>query len=189
MKLQTKDINLLFLLNLLVALLFTVALGLKLGFFHPLTWGVLIFFLITLYVARKTSSGDYIQWSDSMNTGIEAIDNDHKKLLSLINQLQAAIEHTIDSELIHKVLDELVSYTHYHFEREELLMRLNHYPEYVTHKKQHETMIEKISECVEKYQSDPSNTINDTHSFLKNWLIQHIMGSDREYIPYIKSTD
>ena len=189
MRVLTNGSDRLLLSALIIALLITTALGYALGFSHILTWTVLAFFLTTLYLLKKTSRPNYIQWSESMSIGIEAIDNDHKKLLSLINQLQTAIQHSIDDDLIHKILDELISYTNYHFEREELLMRLNHYPDYENHKKQHEKMIKKISECVEKYQSDPSNTIEDTLSFLKNWLIQHIMGSDREYIPFLKKDE
>lgn len=124
-----------------------------------------------------------------MDTGIDLIDGDHKKLISLINQLQNATQYKVDDHIIDQIMDDLLNYTKYHFDREELLMRSNQYPDYENHKNLHKEMISKMSECMEEYKSRPENTIDDALNFLKNWLIHHIKGDDRKYIPYIKNSN
>ena len=61
---------------------------------------------------------EMIQWNEVLATGIPAIDNQHKKLLELANQLGGAIERG-DAEVAEYVLGDLVDYTVYHFAFEE----------------------------------------------------------------------
>ncbi|MCK4710348.1 MAG: hemerythrin family protein [Gammaproteobacteria bacterium] len=177
------------LLLLITVLLATIVSLFIFSFSHPLPWVFITSLAFITYINKRSVSHDYILWNAAMDTGIEPVDNDHKKLLSLINQLQTATQYHIDDQIIGKIMDELLSYTQYHFEREELLMRTNNYPDYENHKRQHEKMIKMVRENIDRYHSDPLNTADETLSFLKNWLINHIMGSDREYIPYLKNSD
>lgn len=124
-----------------------------------------------------------------MDTGIELIDDDHKTLIKLINQLQNATQYKVDDKSIDDIMDKLINYTKYHFDREEFLMRNNSYPDYENHKKLHEDMIAKMAECMKKYKNDPNHTIDDALNFLTDWLLKHIKGNDREYIPYLKNMD
>lgn len=185
----TKGLSMFFLSIVIMALLITTALGFMLGFSHPLPWILIGFLIFIPYIHEHLISRQYIKWHSSMDTGIELIDTDHKKLISLINQLQNATQYKVDNHIIDQIMDDLINYTQYHFEREEFLMRTNLYPEYENHKKLHDEMIIKISDCMEKYKSDPDNTIDDALDYLKNWLINHIKGDDRKYIPYFKKKD
>lgn len=176
-----------FLLSILImALLIMVALGFMLGFSHPLPWVLILFIVIIPFIHDKIVSKQYLQWDTSMDTGIELIDNDHKKLLGLINQLQTATRYQIDDTLIESTLNELIDYTRYHFDREEQLMRINHYPGYEAHKELHKLMINKVAQFVEGYKTDKVHTIDETLAFLKSWLVNHIKGKDKDYAPYLK---
>lgn len=182
----TKGISMFLLSMLIMALLIMIALGFMLGFSHPLPWILIFFVLIIPFLHDKIIAKRYLHWDNSMNTGIELIDNDHKKLLGLINQLQTATRYQIDDSMIVNILTELIDYTKYHFDREEQLMRINDYPDYEAHKKLHIQMINKISQLSTAYKTDKLHTIDEALAFLKTWLIQHIKAKDKDYIPYIK---
>lgn len=185
----TKGISMFLLSILIMALLITTVLGFMLGLSHPLPWVLITLLILIPYIHEKILSRDYLKWDASMDTGIELIDNDHKKLLALINQLQNATQYNVDEHIIDQIMDDLINYTKYHFEREEFLMHNNEYPDYSNHKQLHKNMIDKMSDCIIKYKSNPEHTIDDALNFLKSWLINHIKGEDKKYIPFMKNTD
>jgi hemerythrin len=185
----SKGISMFLLSIVIMVLLITTVLGFMLGLSHPLPWILITVLILIPYIHEKILSRHRIQWDNSMDTGIQLIDNDHKALIKLINQLQNATQYKVDDKQIDEIMDKLINYTKYHFDREEFLMRNNNYPDYKNHKKLHEDMINKMSECMKKYKSDPDQTIDDALTFLTDWLIKHIKGNDREYIPYLKNMD
>lgn len=185
----SKGINMFLLSILIMALLITIMLGFMLGFSHPLPWILIGFLIVIPYIHEKIIAKRYIKWDKSMSVGIDMIDKDHQKLLALINQLQTATHYNVDKQMISDVMHELISYTQYHFNREETLMRINHYPGYENHQQLHHAMIKNMNECMDKYKHDPDHSVDQALAFLKNWLINHIMGSDKDYVPYIKTTD
>jgi len=182
----TKGITMFLLSMLIMALLIMIVLGFMLGFTHPLPW-ILIGVLIAIPVIHdKIVSRRFIKWKNSFSVGIDIIDEDHKKLLGMINQLQTAAHYQTDDSLIESTLNELIDYTKYHFSREEQLMKNNNYPDYEAHKKQHEDMVRQITQFVNEYRVDKTRTVDNVILFLKTWLINHINGSDQKYSPYIK---
>ncbi|MDH5391757.1 MAG: bacteriohemerythrin [Gammaproteobacteria bacterium] len=185
----TKGISMFLLSVLIMALLITTALAFMLGFTHPLPWVLIAILIIIPYLHEKMLNRQRIKWQDDMSIGLQLIDEDHKILINLINELQTATQYKVDNTKIDAIMQRLISYTKYHFDREEFLMRNNNYPDYRNHKKLHEQMIEKMAACMDKYKNDPEHTIDDTLNFLKPWLINHIKGNDREYIPYLKNMD
>ena len=68
---------------------------------------------------------DKLVWNDGLSVGIDAIDNDHKKILSLIAQIIEASYHQLTDDFLHKVFDELEYYVQDHFQREEALLQVN----------------------------------------------------------------
>lgn len=182
----TKGLSMFVLSMLILALLVMIVLGFMLGFSHPLPWiliGVLIFIPI---VHDKIVARRFIKWKDSFSVGIDVIDQDHKKLLGMINQLQTAAHYQTDEALIESTLNDLIEYTKYHFSREEKMMEKNNYPDFENHKKQHEAMVEQVTGFINEYRVDKTRTIENVIMYLKTWLINHINGSDKEYAPYIK---
>ncbi|WP_198264333.1 bacteriohemerythrin [sulfur-oxidizing endosymbiont of Gigantopelta aegis] len=132
-------------------------------------------------VHNKMAKKKYLVWKDDYSVGIEEMDNDHKKLLNLINQLQTAVNYYTGKEFEEKALNELVDYTKTHFKKEEQLMADNGYEDLEAHKQQHKRFISKINDFIIQYKSDSDITIVDTLQFLKEWLIKHINGTDKEY--------
>ena len=64
-----------------------------------------------------------IEWNEGLSLGVKAIDNDHKKLLDIINKLTLAINNDESYKYIESVFDDLEKYALEHFTREEQLLR------------------------------------------------------------------
>ena len=109
----------------------------------------------------------------------------HKKLLSLINSLQTAVDFSTGELFEREALDELVDYTKSHFSYEEGLMEQNAYPEFEAHKKQHQQMIARVEEVLAEYQQDKDSAMKNAVVFLRGWLIKHINGTDKQYSSFL----
>lgn len=122
-------------------------------------------------------------WNDKLNLGVDAMDDEHKILVSKINflvvQLEAQYEKK-DKISLYNAFKDLAAYTHEHFAHEEKFMASINYPQLNSHKKIHEKLLAQVG----KYGAQIENgTLDDQKliSFLRNWLISHIMGVDMQY--------
>ena len=129
-----KAMGTLGLVLLTVVALVMVGLGFLLGPTHPLPWIMVLVVIAIPFIHNKIVASRYLVWKDEYSVGIEAMDDDHKKLLNLINQLQTAVHYYTGKEFEEKALDELVDYTKTHFKREELLLEENDYADLEAHK-------------------------------------------------------
>lgn len=174
-------------LSLFIVLAFLViGIGFLFGIDNPIPW-IMIAVLLTLPVIHKQmTSRNFVSWDEGYSVGIQAIDDEHKKLLSLINNLQTAVLYPTGETFERQALGELVDYTKYHFQREEKLMEEYGYPEFEPHKRQHEEMIAKVGAYMDAYEKDRESTIDALTGFLKTWLIDHIAGTDQKYSGYLR---
>ncbi len=126
-----------------------------------------------------------IEWQPKLAVGGEFIDDDHKKLITLINTYEQAI---IDKDLnaIDRVFTEFRAYTEYHFEREELLMAAVHYPHLMHHKSQHQELIQALHDFHEQIKQRKHVKISEISAFFKHWLIDHVIKEDLQLKPYIQ---
>jgi hemerythrin len=170
---------------LVMSLITLTIIGFISGITNPLPWISLSILIVVILLHNKIAKSRYLTWSDSYSVGIESIDNDHKKLIHLINNLQTAMDYKTDRLFEKQTLDEVIDYTKYHFEREEKLMEENGYPDFVPHKATHKNMIEKVNEYVQAYDRDESGAIESLLKYLKSWLIGHINGTDQEYSEFL----
>jgi hemerythrin-like metal-binding protein len=120
--------------------------------------------------------------------GIEQIDNEHKKLVDLLNELNRALQAGMGQGALGGVLDGLCQYTVYHFAHEEILFQESNYPRYEEHRRQHEALTAKALKIYQDFQSGTAEVLPEqVLEFLKNWLSQHIMGADREAGLYLQA--
>jgi len=141
--------------------------------------------LLVPVINKRMTSKRFVAWEDDLSVGIKSIDDDHKKLLTLINNLQTAVYYPTGEAFERQALKELVDYTKYHFEREEKMMLDNDYQDFEPHKRQHEEMIAQVQAYCKRYEKDPEATIEEMAEFLKGWLINHIAGTDQKYSDYL----
>lgn len=171
---------------LFLALITGIMLGFTLGLTHPLPWIFIVVLIGISILTKKMTESEFVTWKDEYSVGIESIDNDHKKLLSLINNLQTSSLYYTGEDFDKQALDELLEYTKFHFAREEKLMEDNGYPDFQSHRRQHKHMTEHVVKMVKEYQDDSEKTVEDLLNFLKDWLINHINGSDKEYSGFLR---
>ncbi len=170
---------------LILTLIVAVILGLIVGPGSPLTWALIAILVIIPFVHKKITAKQFVEWKDSYSVGIDSIDQQHKKLLNLINQLQTAVDYSTGEQFEREALDELVDYTKTHFTYEEGLMRDNDYPGFEAHKVQHEDMFNKVREVLAEYEKDHDTAMSNAVEYLKAWLINHINGTDKQYSSYL----
>lgn len=170
---------------LILALIVAVILGLMAGPTSPITWALVAILVVIPFIHKKLTARHYVQWKDDYSVGINSIDQQHKKLLSLINQLQTAVDYSTGEEFEREALDQLVDYTKTHFSYEESLMRDNDYPDFGPHKAKHDEMIREVEAVLVEYEKDHDLAMEHGAKFLKTWLINHINGTDKEYSSFL----
>lgn len=121
-----------------------------------------------------------VAWSDSYCLGLDAIDEQHKMLIDLLNRLWSAIINRRDNAEMMAIIDELEKYTISHFCAEEAFMRANGYEDFTRHKKAHDEFVARIAAEKKHIQEGAPLTL-DLLKFLKEWLVQHILVSDKAY--------
>ncbi len=116
-----------------------------------------------------------------MNVGVEKIDAQHRKLIAILNDLDSAIVTGQEDSKLDGILVRLADYVNYHFSEEESFMESIGYPEIGEHKREHASFAKKI----EGYRKDDEEQIGylaqKTLNMVKDWLIGHIMNSDKKY--------
>lgn len=128
-----------------------------------------------------------ITWNDKYSVGIREMDNQHKKLADIINELNDAMSMGKGKEVLGKVLSNLIDYTKIHFSAEERLMKTHGYPEYSQQKSEHDDLSKKALDIQQQYQSGKTMMSLEVMNFLKNWLVNHIQGTDKKYTAFLNS--
>lgn len=130
-----------------------------------------------------------IQWTPAFEIGIQEIDEQHRTLVGLLNQLNEAIREHQGSQASREILDRLAEYTRTHFLLEESLMRVSHYPGFEGHRHQHEELIGQVHALQQKLDSGKASISFELLHFLQVWLTRHINESDQRFGAHFLATD
>lgn len=130
---------------------------------------------------------DKILFTDDLKLGVESIDNQHARMVDLINALIEMEAHPCNREAVGEALDELSDYIFEHFQTEEDLMRKVNYEFFAEHRAQHSTFVKKTMEFQKKYREKEINLGVEILVYLSKWLIEHIKGEDPKYVASVKS--
>jgi len=124
-------------------------------------------------------------WTADLDTGIDVIDKQHRRIVDYINQLHDARTSGHKQEDIGKVIDELVDYTMSHFAFEESMQEEANYPFLKAHKKVHELFTKRVGSYQERFRlgEDVSEELNN---LLVTWLFNHIKRDDADYVESVK---
>ncbi len=126
----------------------------------------------------------YMQWTEDLETGIQVIDDQHKRIIGYINELHHASETGSATE-VQEVLEGLLDYTITHFQFEEELQARANYPFLKAHQRVHEIFMKRIATFRERA-NNGENIIPELLSMLKVWLSSHIKGDDRDYVESVR---
>lgn len=125
-------------------------------------------------------------WSEKLSVGVDSIDDQHKKLLSLVNQLHDGMMAGKGKDILGGILKGLVDYTVTHFRYEEQLFARTGYPEGEAHKKDHADLVRKVQDIQRQYETTGAKALTiPVMNFLKDWLSSHIVGTDKKYSPHL----
>ena len=138
-------------------------------------------------LAGVVDSDHLISWTDELSVGIGIIDNQHKGLVDLINELNAAMRQRRSDAVLVGVLERLKQYTVKHFATEEEFFDKFGYPDAPAHKKAHRDLVEKVLAFEAELKSGRAKVTMEIMRFLKDWLVGHIMGTDKRYGPFLNS--
>jgi hemerythrin len=122
-----------------------------------------------------------IQWNDTFSVKVAEIDQQHQKLVSMINELSDAMKQGKGKDALSKIVNGLVSYTVTHFNTEEKYFDRFGYPETDSHKKEHVAFVKKVSEFKDGFEKGKLSLSIEVMNFLSDWLKNHINGTDKKY--------
>ena len=125
-------------------------------------------------------------WTTELDTGIDVIDRQHRRIVDYINQLHDARTSGHEHNDIGLVLDELVDYTLSHFAFEESMQEEAHYPFMKAHKKVHDLFVKRVGEYQERFKLG-ENVSEELNNLLVTWLFNHIKRDDADYVASVKN--
>lgn len=126
----------------------------------------------------------YWAWVPGLQTGLEEIDRQHKKLVDYINLMAEAVEE-LNVSKTEEVLDSLIRYTVVHFEFEEKMMEKAGFPQSEQHHKVHEAFKAKVLKLRKKV--DEGQSVNaSVMNILVKWIVEHIKKEDMEYVDAVR---
>lgn len=122
-----------------------------------------------------------IKWSRDLSVGIEEIDEDHRRLITCLDDLFTACFAGQGPLVLKGVLNRLMQYTREHFSREEDIMRKVGYPGLEDHRAEHAALVTELDDIIEQYEISNSHELsNKTLQFLEDWLTHHILIEDKK---------
>jgi hemerythrin len=128
-----------------------------------------------------------VEWNDRYAIGIQQIDDQHKVLLRLINNLY--LDCFNEDEGANKrfalAVYGLVNYIKYHFAGEEQILSRIKYPDYAAHKRQHDEFIRELLEQIEEFERLRTVSPKNFVRYIRDWLVTHITLIDKKYVTYI----
>jgi len=163
----------------------TIFLGFLSSLTNPISWILLLVLFLIPLLYKNVAPSSQVTWKEAYSVGIEHIDQDHKKLINLLNQFTTAYDYAMSEDYERQALDDLISYTKYHFEREEKLMSDNNYPDFEAHQAQHKMMFDQVGVFVKLYDEKGHDALDEVSGFLTKWLINHINGTDKAYSQFL----
>lgn len=126
-----------------------------------------------------------LKWMPELNTGIDEIDVQHRRIVDYINRLYE-LRETPDRNVLGEVINETVDYTLSHFAFEESMIEEAGYMFSGPHKRVHELFTRRVGEFQARFEAG-EDVANELHGMLSRWLFNHIRNEDHGYVDAVKS--
>ena len=131
-------------------------------------------------------ASDFIKWRDEFSVGLEEIDNQHKELINMINELYTSFMNKEHNSKIEEIVQRMTDYTVMHFSTEEKYFTAYNYVDSKEHIEQHKAFVEKVADFKSKLENRTATLTFKIISFLQEWLLNHILKEDTKYKPMLK---
>jgi len=129
----------------------------------------------------------YIDFTDKISVKVSIIDEQHKKLVEIINDLHNAMVSGKGKTVMDDILLRMIEYVKVHFSTEESLMVQYDFPERSEHEAQHIELTSQVGELYVKVRENKLNVTIETMNFLKDWLNHHIMETDKKLGAFLQT--
>ena len=133
-----------------------------------------------------------LMWREDLSVGHPDIDNDHQRLIAIINDFQNTVSKWPPERVIHEALIGLHDYAVQHFQREEAIQAACSFPFAKEHREEHADLLATVdaearSLFVQKTKPITAEALQFVTDLLKRWLIEHIIKSDLKMRDYLKN--
>jgi len=137
---------------------------------------------------KYVQKSELLRWSPAFSVGIKLIDDQHKVLLNLVNDMFNHVAGDMETEHQYylKVIRETLHYIKYHFGTEEELMTHVKFPGFNKHKKAHLAFILTVMETIRDFEAGKRFTFVEFTRFLREWILTHIAIMDKQHFTCIK---
>jgi hemerythrin len=127
------------------------------------------------------NENESIAWSSKLKCGIKLIDDQHKELVDLINEIYDHVtgNNVQKHHYLNKVIKEAVKNLKSHFATEEKIMLAAKFAGYAEHKKEHDKFVFSIIEKISDYKAGNRDNLSTFAIFLKDWALSHIAFVDK----------
>ena len=122
----------------------------------------------------------FMKWDDTFSVNVKEIDLQHQKLMGMINEFYDHLRGNA-KQALNDLLASMVDYTKYHFSTEEKYFDAFAYPKGAHHKNIHEQFKAKVMDVRNRLAKGELVISMEVTNFLKDWLVEHIKGSDKKY--------
>ncbi len=127
----------------------------------------------------------FLPWQREYAIGIHRFDEEHQKLVALVNHLHVTLVVRREVEVADKVFEQLIRETRAHFTHEEDALTEAGYSEWEAHFAEHSKLLEEVVDLHRKFKMGTLSAML-LLNFLKTWLIRHTQEVDRRYVPWLK---
>ncbi len=124
-------------------------------------------------------------WDRILSVGVDEIDDDHRKLVSIFNILNHAVLDGESPRYVAAVLAELINCTVWHFSHEERLMLKHRYDAMDEHQAEHQELIKSAQELQQVLLRGDKPMVDEQIEFLEHWLTEHILTADLRLGSYL----
>ncbi|MDR3750919.1 MAG: bacteriohemerythrin [Terracidiphilus sp.] len=124
-------------------------------------------------------------WSEKYSVGVRALDEQHTGLIQTLNDLHTAMLKGQGQSLTAPMLRKLVEYTQKHFAAEESMLASTRYPGLAGHRDKHRELSKQVEDYVARFEKGEITLNLSLMDFLRDWLINHIQKTDKEYGPWL----
>ena len=133
-------------------------------------------------------NSELVSWTSKFSVGIKLIDDQHKGLLDLVNDM---FNHVVGNETeeriyFESVIQKAIQYVKVHFATEEKIMSATKFQGYKEHKKAHDAFVMTVVNNISNFEAGEKVSLSTFTKFLKEWILSHIAIMDKQYFEYFK---
>lgn len=136
----------------------------------------------------KKEGSELIVWSDKFLCGVSVIDEQHKILFNLINNLLMNVTGNQETErpYFNMVINNILKYIKIHLATEEKYLYAAKFPLYAHHKRAHKTFLITLYDVINDYKTGKIQNLAIITNYFKNWALSHVAIMDRAYFDFFK---